>query len=253
MKDAIGNVQRVVVLGGTSEIALATVAKLTAGRRGVQVTLAARPGERRTSAATALEARGLQVSAVDFEATERSSYERAISDAFESGGDVDVVMVAFGLLGDQERAWRDVDAALEMAQVNYTAAIGCGVMVADRLRKQGHGAIIAMSSVAGERPRKSNFVYGSTKAGMDAFYTGLGDALEKDGVKVLVVRPGFVKSRMTRGLAAAPLSQTPEQVADVIVAGLRDGRRTVWAPPAMRWVMAVLRHLPHPVFTRLPL
>ena len=253
MKDAIGNVQRVVVLGGTSETALATVAKLTAGRRGVQVTLAARPGERRTSAATALEARGLQVSEVDFEATERSSYERAISDAFESGGDVDIVIVAFGLLGDQKRAWQDVDAALELAQVNYAAAIGCGVLVADRLRKQGHGAIIAISSVAGERPRKSNFVYGSTKAGMDAFYTGLGDALEKDGIKVLVVRPGFVKSRMTHGLAAAPLSQTPEQVADVIVAGLRDGRRTVWAPPAMRWVMAVLRHLPRPVFTRLPL
>jgi len=253
VKDAIGNVQRVVVLGGTSEIALATALKLTAGRRGVQVTLAARPGERRTSAATALEARGLQVSEVDFDATQRSSYERAISDAFESGGDVDVVIVAFGLLGDQKRAWQDVDAALELAQVNYTAAIGCGVLVADRLRKQGHGAIIAMSSVAGERPRKSNFVYGSTKAGMDAFYTGLGDALEKDGIKVLVVRPGFVKSRMTHGLAAAPLSQTPEQVADVVVAGLLDGRHTVWAPPAMRWVMAVLRHLPRPVFTRLPL
>jgi decaprenylphospho-beta-D-erythro-pentofuranosid-2-ulose 2-reductase len=252
VKDAIGNVQRVVVLGGTSEIALATVAKLTAGRRGVQVTLAARPGERRTSAATALDARGLQVSEVDFEATERSSYERAISDAFESGGDVDVVIVAFGLLGDQKRAWRDVDAALELAQVNYTAAIGCGVLVADRLRKQGHGAIIAMSSVAGERPRKSNFMYGSTKAGMDAFYTGLGDAIEKDGIQVLVVRPGFVRSRMTDGLAAAPLAQTPEQVADVIVAGLLAGRHTVWAPPAMRWVMAVLRHLPRPVFTRLP-
>jgi decaprenylphospho-beta-D-erythro-pentofuranosid-2-ulose 2-reductase len=252
VKDAVGNVQRVVVLGGTSEIALATVARLTAQRRGVQVTLAARPGERRAAAAASLDALGLHVSEVDFEATERSSYERAISYAFETGGDVDVVIVAFGVLGDQDRAWRDVDAALEQVQVNYTAAVACGVLVADRLRKQGHGAIIAMSSVAGERPRKSNFVYGSTKAGVDAFYTGLGDALEKDGIKVLVVRPGFVTSRMTHGLAAAPLSQTPEQVADVIVAGLLDGRRTVWAPPAMRWVMSVLRHLPHAVFTRLP-
>jgi decaprenylphospho-beta-D-erythro-pentofuranosid-2-ulose 2-reductase len=252
VKDAIGNVQRVVVLGGTSEIALATVAKLTAQRRDVQVTLAARPGERRATAAATLEALGLQVSEVDFEAAERTSYERAISDAFESGGDVDVVIVAFGLLGDQERAWRDIDTALEQVQVNFTAAVGCGVLVADRLRKQGHGAIIAMSSVAGERPRKSNFMYGSTKAGMDAFYTGLGDAIEKDGIQVLVVRPGFVRSRMTDGLAAAPLAQTPEQVADVIVAGLLAGRHTVWAPPAMRWVMAVLRHLPRPVFTRLP-
>ena len=109
-----------------------------------------------------------------------------------------------------------------------------------------------MSSVAGERPRRSNFVYGSTKAGMDAFYTGLGDALAADGVQVLVVRPGFVRTKMTAGLKAAPLSQTPEQVAEIIVAGLLAGRRTVWAPPAMRWVMSVLRHLPRPVFRRLP-
>jgi len=252
VKDAIGNVQRVVVLGGTSDIALATVVKLTGRRGGVQVTLAARPGERRAGAAAALEALGLQVSEVDFEATDRSSYQQAVASAFDAGGDVDVVMVAFGLLGDQERAWRDVDAALELVQVNYAAAVACGVLVGERLRAQGHGAIIAMSSVASERPRRSNFVYGSTKAGMDAFYSGLGDALAADGVQVLVVRPGFVRSKMTRGLAAAPLSQTPEQVADVIVAGLRAGRRTVWAPPAMRWVMSILRHLPRPVFTRLP-
>ncbi|NMM24854.1 MAG: decaprenylphospho-beta-D-erythro-pentofuranosid-2-ulose 2-reductase [Phycicoccus sp.] len=253
MKDAIGNVQRVLVLGGTSDIALATVARLTAGRRSVQVTLAARPGERRSAATAELQSLSLQVSEVDFDATDRSSYEKAVTLAFDDGGDIDVVIVAFGLLGDQARAWRDVDAALDLVQVNYAAAVACGVLVGERLRAQGHGAIVAMSSVAGERPRKSNFVYGSTKAGMDSFYTGLGDALAADGIQVMVVRPGFVRSKMTEGLKAAPLSQTPEQVADVIVAGLRDGRRTVWAPPAMRWVMLALRHLPHPVFSRLPI
>jgi decaprenylphospho-beta-D-erythro-pentofuranosid-2-ulose 2-reductase len=251
MKDSIGNVQRVVVLGGTSEIALATVVRLTGKRRGTQVTLAARPGEHRAAAAASLEALGMRVSEVDFEATERTSYERAIAACFETGGDVDVVMVAFGLLGDQEHAWQDLDAALELVQVNFTAAVACGVLVAEKLRAQGHGAIITMSSVAGERPRRSNFVYGSTKAGMDAFYTGLGDALAQDGVQVLVVRPGFVRTRMTRGLTAAPFSQTPEQVAEVIVAGLVAGRQTVWAPPKLRWVMSVVRHLPRPVFRRL--
>ena len=252
MKDAMGNVQRVVVLGGTSDIALATVVRLAGGRDGVQVTLAARPGDRRVAAAASLGAHGMKVTEVDFEATERTSYEQAVASAFDAEGDVDVVMVAFGLLGDQQRAWQDLDAALELAQVNYSAAVGCGVLVAKRLRAQGHGAIIAMSSVAGERPRKSNFVYGSTKAGMDAFYTGLGDAIEADGVQVLVVRPGFVRSTMTAGLSPAPMSQTPEQVAEVIVAGLVAGRHTVWAPSTMRWVMLVLRHLPRAVFRRLP-
>jgi decaprenylphospho-beta-D-erythro-pentofuranosid-2-ulose 2-reductase len=252
MRDAIGNVQRVLVLGGTSDIALATVITLAGDRRGVQVTLAARDSDRRAAAAADLVAHGMRVTEVDFEATDQASCGAAVSAAFESGGDVDVVIVAFGVLGDQERAWQDVDAALELVQVNYAAAVGCGVLVAERLRAQGHGAIIALSSVAGEIPRRSNFVYGSTKAGMDAFYTGLGDALASDGVHVLVVRPGFVRSAMTAGLKAAPLSQTPEQVADVIVAGLLAGRRTVWSPPAMRWVMSVLRHLPRAVFTRLP-
>ncbi len=252
MKDAIGNVQRVLVLGGTSDIALATLTKLTGERHGVAVTLAARPSERRVAAAESLRARGMQVSEVDFEATDRTSYEHAIASAFDAPGDVDVVMVAFGLLGDQERAWQDVDAALELVQVNYTAAVACGVLVANRMRAQGHGAIIAMSSVAGERPRKSNFAYGSTKAGMDAFYSGLGDSITRDGVQVLVVRPGFVRSKMTAGLPAAPLSQTPEQVAELIVAGLVAGRHTVWAPSTLRWVMSVLRHLPRSVFKRLP-
>ena len=248
----MGNVQRVVVLGGTSDIALATVSRLAGAGRELQVTLAARPGPRRTSAAATLRAAGLVVTEVDLDATSRDSYQRAIKAAFDAAGDVDVVLVAFGVLGDQERAWQDVDAALELVQVNYAAAVGCGVLVAERMRAQGHGAIVALSSVAGERPRRSNFTYGSTKAGLDAFYTGLGEALAPDGIHVLVVRPGFVRSTMTAGLSAAPLAQTPAQVADVIVAGLRDRRATVWAPASMRWVMSGLRHLPRVMFRRLP-
>ena len=252
MRDALGNVQRVLVLGGTSDIALATVRRLGGERRGLQVILAARPGERRASAAATLVADGFSVTEVDFEATEPTSYTRAIDIAFSHDGDIDVVLVAFGVLSPQERALSDLDTALHMATVNYSAAVGCGVLVAQRMRLQGHGAIVALSSVAGERPRRSNFVYGSTKAGMDAFYTGLGGSLSDDGVHVLVVRPGFVRSKMTAGLRPAPLSVSPDQVARVVVESLRDGRATVWAPPKLRWVMWVLRHLPQAVFSRLP-
>ena len=88
------------------------------------------------------------------------------------------------MLGDAEKAWTDVDAAVELATVNYTAAVSVGVALAERMREQSHGAIVALSSVAGERPRRSNFVYGSTKAGLDAFYTGLTEALRPYGVGV---------------------------------------------------------------------
>ena len=108
---------------------------------------------------------------------------------------MDVAVVAFGLLGDPETAWTDVDAAVELADGQLHRAGLVGVALAGRMREQSHGAIVALSCVAGERPRRSNFVYGSTKAGLDAFYTGLGEALRPFGVGVMVVRPGFVRTR----------------------------------------------------------
>jgi decaprenylphospho-beta-D-erythro-pentofuranosid-2-ulose 2-reductase len=113
--------------------------------------------------------------------------------------------------------------------------------------------MVVLSSVAGERARRSNYVYGASKAGLDAFFSGMGDALVGTGVRVMVVRPGFVHTKMTEGLDAAPLSTTPEAVAAAIVRGLERGSQTVWVPPTLRYVMSGLRHLPRPVFRRLPL
>jgi decaprenylphospho-beta-D-erythro-pentofuranosid-2-ulose 2-reductase len=110
-----------------------------------------------------------------------------------------------------------------------------------------------LSSVAGERVRKANPVYGGTKAGIDGFAQGLGDALASDGVHMLVVRPGFVHSAMTAGLKAAPFATTPEGVAQATAKGLRGKRRIVWAPGILRYVFSVLRHVPGPVWRRLPL
>jgi decaprenylphospho-beta-D-erythro-pentofuranosid-2-ulose 2-reductase len=100
--------------------------------------------------------------------------------------------------------------------------------------------------------RRANFVYGSTKAGMDGFYLGLGEALRPHGIKVTVVRPGFVHTRMTEGMKSAPLSSTPEQVATVIVDSVRKGKELVWAPAPLRVLMSVLRHIPRAIFRRLP-
>jgi decaprenylphospho-beta-D-erythro-pentofuranosid-2-ulose 2-reductase len=161
--------------------------------------------------------------------------------------------VAFGVLGDQAEAEHDAAAALEIARVNYLGTVSVAVPVANRMRAQGHGTIVALSSVAGERVRRSNFVYGSSKAGMDGFLLGLGDSLVGTGVKVMVVRPGFVHTKMTEGMEAAPLSTTPEAVADAILAGLARGSETVWVPGALRYVMMVLRHVPRPIFRKLPL
>jgi decaprenylphospho-beta-D-erythro-pentofuranosid-2-ulose 2-reductase len=136
-------------------------------------------------------------------------------------------------------------------ETNFTGVVSVTVPVAQRLEQQGHGSLVLLSSVAGERARRSNFVYGSSKAGVDAFYQGLGDALKGHGVHVMIVRPGFVTTKMTEGMAPAPLSTTPEAVAQAIARGLERERETVWVPPPLRAVMSGLRHLPRPVFRRL--
>ena len=253
MRDALGNVQSVLVLGGGSDIALATVHRLVE-RRARTVVLAAHHPDRLVDAADALRAAGATtVEVVPFDADATDTHSALVDDLFDRFGDFDVVLVAFGVLGDQAQAEQDVAAALEIARVNYLGTVSVAVPVAHRLRAQGHGTIVALSSVAGERVRRSNFVYGSSKAGMDGFLQGLGDSLVGSGVKVLVVRPGFVRSKMTEGMDEAPLSTTPDAVADAIVTGLARGSETVWVPGTLRYVMMVLRHVPRPIFRKLPL
>ncbi|MEZ0494393.1 decaprenylphospho-beta-D-erythro-pentofuranosid-2-ulose 2-reductase [Kineococcus sp. TBRC 1896] len=251
MIDALGNPSSVLLLGGTSDIGLAIVERLSP-QRPLQVTLAARAGARRDEAVARLHRRGHRVRTVDFEATDLPGHERVLEEAF-ADGDVDVTVLAFGVLGDNEVSWQDARAAVDVATVNYTAPVNLGVHLAARLRAQGHGVLVALSSVAGERARRSNFVYGSSKAGFDAFFTGLREALRPSGVRVVVVRPGFVTTKMTAGLDKAPLSVSAEQVAEVAVDAVRTGKETVWAPEPMRWVMSALRHVPAPVFRKLPI
>lgn len=251
MIDAVGNPQSLLLLGGTSEIGLAVAAKFAVARP-LRVVLAARPTPRLEAAAEKLRALGCDVTTVPFDARALDTHAEVIDKAF-ADGDIDVTVVAFGLLGDQERAWTDVATAVDLAQVNYTATVSVGVLLGQRLAAQGHGSLVALSSVAGERARRSNFVYGSTKAGMDAFYSGLTEALRPSGVHVAVVRPGFVHTKMTTGLQAAPLSITTDQVADIIVDAVRKRRELVWAPAPLRLVMSALRHVPRPIFRRLPI
>jgi len=248
--DALGSVGSLLLVGGTSDIAVAT-ARAYLAERPLRVVVAARDTPRRSAVADELRAAGARVDVVDFDADDPASPARMVDEAF-AGGDVDVALVAFGQLGDAEQLRTDADAVGRLAQVNYVVPSVVGTELAGRMRAQGHGVIVALSSVAGERARASNFVYGSTKAGLDAFYSGLADSLVGTGVSVLVVRPGFVKSKMTAGLPDAPLATTPEAVAAAIVTGVRKGRHTVWVPGAMRWVMSGLRHTPRAVFRRLP-
>jgi decaprenylphospho-beta-D-erythro-pentofuranosid-2-ulose 2-reductase len=252
MENAFGEPQTIVVLGGTSDIGLA-IAHALVGPVTRTIVLACRDVDRGEQAAASLRDPSVEVAVVHFDALDTSSHAGVIEAIATRFGDLDVVVLAFGELGEGEKTGRDADATAHLAQVNFTGALSAGVAVANQLRRQGHGALVVLSSVAGERVRRANFVYGATKAGLDGFAQGLGDSLVGSGARVLVVRPGFVHSSMTKGLPAAPFATTPDRVAAITVKGLRAGRRTVWAPGVLRYVFIALRHLPGPVWRRLPL
>ena len=252
MFNAVGVPQSVLVLGGSSEIGLAITAEFLS-RGPMRVVLATVPND--PAAATAVEqmkaAGATSVEQIDFDALDTDAHPGVIDAAF-AGGDIDVAIVAFGIQGDDEQAWQDQKLAVLEADINYTAAVSVGVLLGEKMRAQRHGQIIAMSSVAGERVRRSNFVYGSTKAGLDGFYLGLGEAVRADGVRVLVVRPGQVRTRLSAHVAEAPLTVNKEDVAQRVVAAVDKGKDVIWVPGPFRFIMMVLRHIPRPIFRKLP-
>jgi decaprenylphospho-beta-D-erythro-pentofuranosid-2-ulose 2-reductase len=239
MRDAVGRVESVLVLGGTSDIGVAIARELIA-RGARRVLLAGRDDSSLKHAASTL---GAAVETLSFDAEDPSSHDAVVRDAF-SRGDVDVVVFAFGVLGDQQNDEHNALEALRVARVNYDAVVTTAIPVADRLRAQGHGAMVLLSSVAAERARRANFVYGSAKAGADAFFQGLSYALHGSGVHVLIARPGFVRTKMTHGRAEAPFAATAPEVARAVADGLERKAPVVYVPPLLRWVMLVLRNLP---------
>lgn len=250
MQNALQEPQTIVLLGGTSEIGRAIVDELLSPAARTLVLACRRPDE---ASPNSFDADGLTVAIEHFDATNTGSHDGFIRGLAERYGDLDVVVLAFGKLGSQTDFDDDPSAAAEVLHVNYTGAVTASLAVAAQMRRQGHGHLVVLSSVAGERGRASNFVYGSSKAGLDVFAQGLGDSLAGSGVNVTVIRPGFVHSKMTRGMKSVPFSTTPRQVAERTVAGMRSGRHTVWTPGILRYVFMVLRHLPRGIFRRLPL
>jgi len=240
----------VLVLGGRSEIGVAVATRLAAGST---VVLAARRATDLDAEEKAIKDAGaVAVERVEFDADDLASHRPLLDAVLVSHGRLDVVVVAFGILGDQAAAERDVEQALAIVHTDYVAHVAVLTHLAQLLPTQGSGTIVVYSSVAGARVRRANYVYGSAKAGLDGFASGLADALHRSGVRLLLVRPGFVVGRMTRGMTPAPFSSTPEQVADATVKALAAGRGELWVPGVLRPVFALLSHAPRALWRRMP-
>jgi decaprenylphospho-beta-D-erythro-pentofuranosid-2-ulose 2-reductase len=236
----------VLLLGGTSEIGLAILAAMPLPP-GCEVILAGRDQRRLARAGQSLPC---TVATMHYDATDLTGHA-ALAEAVFSAGPVDLVIAAAGVLAGQDALAGDPDRAGLLVQTNLTGHVTTLLAIAELMRAQGRGMIVVLSSVAAIRPRRANFVYGATKAGLDALGRGLADSLHGSGVRVLVVRPGFVIGRMTQGLSPAPMATTPGQVGEAVAAALAGRGGIVWVPPGLRLVAVALRLVPRPLWRRL--
>jgi short-subunit dehydrogenase len=238
------------LLGGRSEIGLEVATRLAPGR--TVVLAARRSSDLATQRSRVLQAGATTVDAVEFDANAMATHEEILRSVVERHGPIGIVVLAFGILGDQTRAEDDAGHALEVITTDFLAQASVLTHAAKVLRAQKSGDLVVFSSVAGIRVRRANYVYGSAKAGLDGFASGLSDSLHGTGVHLLLARPGFVIGSMTEGMDPAPMSSTPDQVAAAVVAALRSRKSTVWIPGTLRPVFFAMRLLPQWLWRRMP-
>jgi decaprenylphospho-beta-D-erythro-pentofuranosid-2-ulose 2-reductase len=241
-----GRLSRVLLLGGTSEIGLAILSALDLGPD-TEVILAGRDRQRLEAAGKSL---GRPVEVAVYDALETDSHQ-AFADRLAAAGVPDLVIAATGMLIPQEEAERDVRLAATMIEANFTGHVTALLAFGEAMRRRGSGTIVVLSSVAAVRPRKFNSVYGATKAALDAFARGYADSLHGSGVRVLLVRPGFVIGRMTEGMTPAPLATTPGAVGVAVAKALRGSQSVVWVPAPLAGLAAVMKLIPRPVWRRM--
>jgi len=252
MNDVTGMPQNVVVLGGGSDISRAIMRSL-ATRRLSSVVLAGPSGDSLEEAAEELRRLGvLEVATEHLDLGDIDALEGFADWTAERLGTIDMVLVAAGVLGTAELADLNARAVAASTTTNFTGPAAAMTAFSRLLVAQGYGRVVVLSSVAGYRVRAANFVYGAAKAGLDGFALGLGDALLASGVGVMVVRPGFVRTKMTAGRAEAPFAVEASQVADAVVRGLETGAEVVWVPSVLRYVFGMLRLAPRWLWRRMP-
>lgn len=239
---------RVLLLGGTSEIGLAIGSALRLPPD-AELILAGRDGARLQAAGKTFRCR---VSVIAYDALDPRGHQ-AFADSVCAGGVPDLVIAAAGVLIPQPAAEEDVSLAAAMIETNFTGHVTTLLAFGKHMTARGSGTIVVLSSVAAVRPRKFNSVYGAAKAGLDAFARGYADSLHGSGVRVLLVRPGFVRGRMTEGMTPAPLATTPEKVGVAVASALGNpaGRQTIWVPGSLAILAAVMRLVPRSLWRAL--
>jgi len=244
--------KNVLILGATSGIAQAIAKQLAA--RGVNLILAGRSMDELNRLAGDLKIRfNCSATVMLFDALAFDTHESFYEACKANVGQLDGVILCYGYMGDQRKAQNDAQHAKEVIDVNYTSCVSILHIIANDFERRGSGFICAISSVAGDRGRQSNYVYGSAKGALSLFLQGLRNRLAKSGVSVLTVKPGFVDTRMTYGQPGLFLVAKPEKVASDIIRAIEKKKNVLYTPFFWRWIMLIIKLIPESVFKRLSL
>jgi len=243
--------QNILIVGAASAIAEAT-ARLYAAQ-GANLFLLARDEGRMSNIAADLVIRGASsVRSAHFDANDIDSHHKILDDALKALGTFDIVLIAHGTLGDQKACERDATAALQELQTNAMSTISLLTLLANIVEQQKHGTLAIISSVAGDRGRQSNYVYGTSKAALTTFCEGLRSRLHKQGIQVLTIKPGMVETPMTEGIDAPKiLMAKPEQIASDIVTAIEKKKDVLYTPWFWKYVMVGIIHMPESIFKRI--
>jgi decaprenylphospho-beta-D-erythro-pentofuranosid-2-ulose 2-reductase len=242
--------ENVLILGATSDMALAIARQLAI--EGYSITLAARSTERLSLIEGDIRVRHkAMVNSVFFDALDFEGHGQFYNSLVEKP---DIVICVFGLLGDQKQAQDDWKHCQDIINTNYTGAVSILNVIANDFELRKKGVIVGISSVAGERGRQSNYIYGSAKAAFTAYLSGLRNRLYPHGVHVMTVKPGFVKTKMIENLSTpGPLTASPKQVAKKISSAIRKKNNTIYVLSIWRLVMLIIKMIPENIFKRLKL
>jgi decaprenylphospho-beta-D-erythro-pentofuranosid-2-ulose 2-reductase len=254
MKNGVGVAQNIILFGGTSDIGHAILRRIV--KPGVaRVALVSRDLDAAALFASEMEDSfpDVEIHHVRYDAADASSMAHVVTEIVSEIGDIDVAVIAQGLLNEGADYYNDPTALIPLAEVNFTSTMVLLYALAQQMKLQGYGKTVLLSSVAGERVRKGNAAYGATKAGIDGFALALDHELVGSGASILVVRPGFVTTKMTTGMKKAPFSTDAESVAKVVESGIASGKKVVWAPSLLRWMFLILKNVPLPIWRKLPL
>jgi len=254
MKNGVGVAQNIVLFGGTSDIGQAIIHKLV--KPGVShIVLVSRDIDASASQMDEISERypDLEIHHVRFDAADSASMVHVVAEIVQEVGDIDVAVIAQGVLQEGIDYCANPAALQPVADVNFTGTMVLMYALAGQLRSQGYGKIVLLSSVAGERVRRGNPVYGASKAGIDGFALALDHELVGSGVSILVVRPGFVTTKMTKGIDKAPFSTDADAVATAVEKAIGTSKTVIWVPGLLQYMFIILKNLPTAIWRRLPL